>query len=134
MPGALVHIGVGILCAVIVHVMHFKWEYSFSIFIGNLLPDVIKFGILAIIQKNINLEAMDMSTGSARFLSETTSSFNMWFTFGFFLLALGLFLYHYHIIKKKKMEEYAELYGFLLIGIIIHLILDAFFFESSWLL
>ena len=55
-------------------------------------------------------------------------------TIGFFILGVGLLLYHYHVIKKKKMEEYAELYGFLLIGILVHLILDAFFIEGSWLI
>ena len=134
MPGALVHIAAGILCSLIVHFIHLKWEYSLSIFIGNIIPDVIKFGITGLSERNLNPALINTRSGVCRFLSETTSSFNLWFTLGFFVLAVTLLLYHYHIIKKKKMEEYSELYGFLLIGIVLHLIMDALFSESSWLI
>ncbi len=134
MPGAIVHIATGILCGLIVHFIHFKLEYSLSIFIGNLLPDVIKFGFTGVTQKNLNPATIDIHTGIFRFLSEKTSSFNFWFTIGFFIMGSVLLLYHYHVIKKKKMEEYAELYGFLLVGILAHLIMDFLFIETSWLI
>ena len=134
MGGALVHIGIGLVCALIVHCIHFKLEYSLVIFIGNLFPDVIKFGITGITQGNLNPCTINQSTIPFKFLSGVTKSFNFWFTIGFFVLAITLFLYHYHVLSKKKMEEYSELYGFLLLGIIIHLIIDAFLPENGCLI
>lgn len=55
MPGALIHIGIGLLCALIVYFLRFKLEFSLAIFIGNLLPDVIKFGFSAIKQLTLNI-------------------------------------------------------------------------------
>ena len=133
MPGALVHIGTGILCALIVHLIHFKLEYGIVIFIGNLLPDVIKFGITGLVQGNLNPCTVDTDSKVFSFLAEISNSFNFWFTIGFFVVATALFLYHYHFIKKKRMEEYSELYGFLLIGIVLHLIMDVFIFEKGCL-
>ena len=121
------------LCLVIVHLIHFKWEFSLSIFVGNFLPDVIKFGFSAIKQGTLHLFNVEQDS-FYHFLNSVTSDLTVLFTVGFFVLGLGLLLYHFHYIKKKKMEEYDELYIFLLLGIIIHLILDALFIESSiWL-
>lgn len=133
MPGALLHIAAGIICAVVIHLIHFKWEYSYSIFIGNLLPDAIKFGITGLMQKNLNPCTINTRNGLFHFLSGLTGSFNFWFTAGFFVLAITLLLYHHHIIKKKKMAEYDKLYGFLLIGVVIHLIMDVFIMERGCL-
>lgn len=130
MAGGLVHIGAGMLCAVIVHLIHFKWEYSYAVFIGNLLPDALRQGLTAIKQGTLDVFYVQRDT-FFKFLSTTTHDWNNWLTFGFFILAVVLFLYHYHVIKKKKMEEYSELYGFLLAGIIIHLILDVLVIENG---
>jgi len=131
MAGALVHIGVGLLLALIVYLLHFRLEFSLAIFIGSLLPDAIAFGLSGLTQKNLNPCTVNTQTGIFRFLSGWTNSFNFWFTIGFFVLAVALFFYHFHVIKKKKMEEYSELYAFLLIGIIIHLIMDVFIIEAG---
>lgn len=130
MPGALIHVVVGLLCALVVHLRHFRLEFSNAIFIGNLLPDVIKFGAAMLYSKTLDPMRVDRSF-LYQTLAENTSAATIWFTIGFFLLAMLLFLYHYHIVQKKRLEEYAELYGFLLLGILIHLLLDAFFIEQG---
>ncbi len=124
MPGAIPHIAVGLLSAAIVHLKHFRLEFSLAIFIGNLLPDAIRQGISAITQGTINVLNVKQDSLFG-FLSATTNSPANWFTLGFFGLLLITFLYHYHVIKKKKLWEYEELYIFLLSGIITHLIMDA---------
>ena len=131
MAGGLAHIGVGLLCAIIVHTIHFKWEYSYSVFIGNLLPDALKFGLTGIKQGTLDLFRVQKSDEVYKFLSATTSDWSNWFSIGFFILATALLLYHYHVIRKKKMEEYSELYGFLLAGILIHLIIDVLIIERG---
>lgn len=133
MAGLLIHLTIALLSLLIVHFIHFKWEFSWAIFIGNFIPDVIKFGVSAIKQGTFSI--LDIKKDYLyQSLSSTTSTYQNWFTLGFFILGLSLLLYHFHYIKKKKMEEYDELYVFLLIGIIIHLILDVLILENgAWI-
>lgn len=134
MPGALTHIGVALFSAALVYYNHFKGEFAFAVFIGNLLPDVLKFGITAAKQGMLNFVGVNKSDPVYMFLSATTNDTANWFSAGFFVLALLLFMYHYHYIKRKKMEEYSELYGFLLAGVLTHLILDVLIIErSAWI-
>jgi hypothetical protein len=130
MPGALVHLFAAVLCLGIIHLIHFKWEYSLAAFVGNFIPDVIKFGFSAILQSTINVFGVAQDSNYV-FLNAITSSYSNWFSLGFFLFGVTLLLYHFHIVKKKKMEEYDELYGFLLVGIILHLIMDVLFIEQG---
>ncbi len=55
MPGAIPHLIVGLLSAAIVHKKHMKLEFSLAIFMGNLLPDAITFGISAITQGTLKI-------------------------------------------------------------------------------
>lgn len=130
MPGAIPHIAVGLLSAALVHLKHFRLEFSLAIFIGNLLPDAIRQLISAAVQGTVNVLNVKQDR-LFNFLAATTNSPANWFTFGFFLLLLIAFLYHYHVIKKKRLWEYEELYIFLLIGIITHLIMDALIIEKG---
>lgn len=130
MAGALTHIGIGLISALIVYLIWKKAEFSYSIFVGNLLPDVLKFGISALKQGTLALTQIQKD-GFYQALSALTSNINSWLSLGFFIFAVLLFLYHFHYIKKKKLEEYSELYGFLLAGIITHLIIDAFVQEQN---
>ena len=130
MPGAIPHILIGLLSAAIVHRRHMRLEFSIAVFLGNLLPDVIKFGISAVKQGTLAVFYVKQD-GFYNFLSKLASSTANWFTIGFFTLLLITFLYHYHVIRKKKLWEYEELYVFLLIGIITHLIMDALFIEKG---
>ena len=130
MPGAIPHIIAGLISAAIVHKKHMRLEFSIAIFIGNLFPDVIKFGVSALVQGTWKVFYIRQDNLYHALSSVTYSTAN-WFTLGFFLLLLATFLYHYHIIKKKKLWEYEELYIFLLIGIITHLIMDALIIEKG---
>lgn len=130
MPGVLGHTIAGILAALIVYFRRPQLEYSLSIFIGNLLPDVLKFGVTALRQATWNVLRVQQDA-SYTALQQFLYTPSNWFTLGFFIFAILLLLYHYHIIKEKKMEEYDELYIYLLIGILMHLIMDAFLIENS---
>jgi hypothetical protein len=130
MAGGLVHIVVGLLSALIVHLIHFKWEYSLVLFIGNLLPDALRQLLTALKQGTVNI--FDVETdGFYRFIQNFTSDVTNWFSIGFFILSVLLFLYHFHYINKKKVEEYAELYGYLLLGVLTHLVMDILIIEKG---
>lgn len=130
MPGAIPHILIGLLSAAIVHKKHMRLEFSIAVFLGNLLPDVIKFGISAVAQGTIKVFYVKQDS-LYHSLDAITYNPGNWFTFGFFALLLCTFLFHYHVIKKKKLWEYEELYIFLLIGILTHLVMDALFIEKG---
>lgn len=133
MGGVLSHVAIGLLSAAIIHLIHYKLEFSAATFIGNILPDTLKFGLSGIINGTINL-AMIVKSGSYTTIQPLAEGASAWFTIGFFIFATTIFLYHYHIIKKKRMEEYDELFIFLIIGVILHLLLDFFYQEPSpWL-
>jgi hypothetical protein len=130
MAGAFAHLFAAILCLAIIHLIHFKREYSLAAFVGNFIPDAIKLGVSAIAQFTMNI--FSVRQDSLYFLLDgVTSKAGNWLSLGFFLFGVMLLLYHFHYIKKKKMEEYDELYVFLLIGIIIHLILDVLIIEQG---
>ena len=83
MPGVLVHVSIGVLSALLVYFVHYKSKYSVAIFIGNLLPDWIKFGISALKQGTLRLSEIKFDS-FYRFLSESTSLYSNWFSAGFF--------------------------------------------------
>lgn len=130
MPGAIPHIAAGLLSAALTHLKHFRLEFSLAIFLGNLVPDVIKFGVSAVKQGTLAVFYVKQD-GFFNKLAAITSTPANWFTIGFFLLLLCAFLYHYHVIKKKKLWEYEELYVFFIIGIVIHLVMDALIIEKG---
>ncbi|MBU0758418.1 MAG: hypothetical protein KKF44_10195 [Nanoarchaeota archaeon] len=130
MPGILPHLGAAIICMIVVHCIHFKWEFSWSIFVGNFIPDAIKFGFVGLVQGTFSILLIEKDE-FYRSISNITSNPTNWFSLGFFIIGMPLVLYHFHVIKKKKMEEYDELYVFFLIGIIIHLVMDLLFVEKG---
>lgn len=130
MPGFILHFVAALISLLIVHLIHFKWEYSLSIFAGNFLPDVIKFGISGIRQGTLSLFNIKQDNYYF-YLDHVSGTLANWFSAGFFILSLLLLLYHFHFIKKKRMEEYDELYVFLLLGILAHLVMDALIIEQG---
>ncbi len=130
MSGLIPHLVIGLIAAFIVHMVHFKLEYSLAVFIGNLLPDIITFGGSAVKQLTISIFTVEHDA-FYKFLSVTTLNPVNWFGLGFFIFAVSLFLYHYHYIQKKTMEEYDELYLFLLGGILIHILVDILILEHG---
>jgi len=133
MAGALTHIFAGLILAIIIHLIHFKFEFSMAAFVGSLLPDAIKFGISAVVQATWNIFGVAQDAFYLTLRDITSNPMN-WFGAGFFIFAIGVFLYHFHVIKKKTMEEYDELYVFLLIGVALHLIIDFFIKEKGFLI
>lgn len=124
MPGALIHILIGLISALIVHRLHQRLEFSLSIFLGNLLPDVLKISFLAMYHSSLNLPFL-IESNFHYFSHYLVNGFNFTIMFFLFWVLIGLLLYHYHFIKQKKLKEWEELVIFLFIGYVTHIILDA---------
>lgn len=130
MPGLLIHLAIATAGLIVIYLLRFKWEFSLSFFLGHFVPDVIKFGFSAVKQGTLAIFSVERDL-FYHALSEITSNPANWFTLSFFFIGITLLLYHYHYIKKKKMVEYDKLLIFFLLGVLIHLILDAFIFETG---
>lgn len=130
MPGVLIHSLAALISMLIVHLRHFKLEYSLAIFLGNFTPDVIKFGLSAIKQGTLYIFKVKHDNFYWSLANITSHPAN-WFALGFFIIGLTVLLYHFHYIKKKTMKEYDELYIFFLVGILTHLILDVLIIEKG---
>ncbi|MBR9676391.1 hypothetical protein GOV05_05265 [Candidatus Woesearchaeota archaeon] len=130
MAGLLSHVIAGLSTGLILHVLHQRFEFSVVAFIGNLLPDVIKFGVGAVFAGTINVFRIRENT-VFRGLGVLSDNFTNWLSLGFVILSVLVFLYHYHYLKKKRFEEYSELAIILLLGVLTHLLMDYLIIEST---
>ncbi|NQZ84776.1 MAG: hypothetical protein HRU03_03575 [Nanoarchaeales archaeon] len=130
MGGVLTHTLIGILSGGGVYYFFRKPEFFLAVLIGNTIVDFFKFFIAAFMQKSINVFGV-VQDSTYRFWADITNSFSNWFALGFILISFFAFLYHHHIIRKKTMLEYDELVWFFLFGVILHLVFDLFYIESS---
>lgn len=124
MPGALIHIAAGLISALIVHRLYKRLEFSLAIFLGNLLPDVIKISYLAMYHNSINIPFL-IESNYHEFAHYLVNGFNFTLMFFLFWIVLGWLLYHYHFVQKKKFKEWEELVVFILAGYITHVFLDS---------
>jgi cbb3-type cytochrome oxidase subunit 3 len=123
MPGAIIHIIIGLISAFLVHKYTKKFEFSLAIFIGNLLPDAIKIIALMFYHNTINIYTVITSEYNL-FAHSIVNGADFIILLFLFLLSIGLVFRHYHFFKPKKMCEYDEWVFFLLIGYTTHIILD----------
>ena len=130
MPGLLTHLFVGIASALLVHLIHMKGKYSFAVFFGNILPDIPKFGLTALKQGTWHVFSI-VQDPFYRAVDAVTYDVSNWFALGFFVFAVLLFLFHFHYIKEKTMEDYDLFYVYLLIGVFTHMVMDVFIIETS---
>jgi hypothetical protein len=131
MAGFLVHLLAAVICAGVINLIHFKFEYSLAAFVGSFVPDLIKYGATALKLGTVESTGITQDIFYQR-LDLTFSNSGIWFSLGFLLFGLFLLLFHFHVIKKKKMEEYDELYTFFLIGILVHLLIDVFMQSTTF--
>ena len=131
MSGLIPHVIIALISAIVVHIIHFQWRYSLAILFGNLLPDIIKFGLAAARQGTLNIFSINYDSFYWFWDTATHVNYANWFVLGFFVFATAGYMYHFHYIKKKTMEDYDLLYVFLIIGVFIHIIMDVIFVENG---
>jgi len=101
MPGILIHVASAVISLIIIHLIHFKWEFSWSIFAGNFIPDALKFGLSAIRQGTLAIFHVKQD-GFYDGIDAVVSDAGNWLAFGFFIFGMTLVLYHFHYLKNKK--------------------------------
>ena len=75
MAGVLIHLLAALVSATVVYYMHFRFEFSLAIFVGNFIPDVLKFGFAGLVQGTFNLLNIERNTyGSSNRSSEVPAN------------------------------------------------------------
>ncbi len=131
MAGLLTHLIISSLLFLIAVVLFRKLRYGFAIFIGQLVPDLIKFGVTGIKLKTASPDTI-INDGLFWKLEALTSSYHTWVNLGVFILSASLFLYYLKKLKKEQVKEINLSYLLLVIGVAIHLVIDIFIIEKSY--
>ncbi len=131
MAGLLTHLGISLGLLVVAMIVSRKWMYGFSIFIGQLIPDAVKFGITGIKLRTFspNLIIKDELFWK---LESLMSNYHIWVALGIFIVLSSLFFYYLRKMKKQQLKDINWSYLLFVIGVIIHLVIDIFIIERSY--
>jgi len=131
MAGLLTHLGISLALLIIVMIVSRKWMYGFSIAIGQLIPDLLKFGITGIKLWTIS-PSIIVKDNLFWTLEAFGSNYHTWLNIGILILSLSLFFWYMKKIKKEQVREINWAYLLFVIGIAVHLIIDIFIIETSY--
>ncbi len=131
MAGLLTHLGISLALLVITMIISRKWMYGFSIAIGQLIPDAVKFGITGIKLRTFspNLILKDDLFWT---LEGLMSNYHTWVILGIFIVLSSFFLYYLRKMKKQQLKDINWSYLLFVIGVIVHLVIDVFIIERSY--
>jgi len=137
MGGLATHLSAGILGAIIIYFSFYKVTYKKkmlygSLFVmGNILPDLVDFGILAIKTWTFNpVEIMKNPLFDT--LAVFGHTFSNWLIIALIFVSIFLFLYETEKISKKSLITIITGTILVLIGIFIHLRIDVLIIEKSY--
>ncbi|MDD5192286.1 MAG: hypothetical protein PHH54_01065 [Candidatus Nanoarchaeia archaeon] len=131
MAGLLTHLGVSLALMIIVMIVSRKWLYGISIFIGQIIPDAIKFGITGIKLRTFS-PVMILRDKLFWKLEAFGSDYHTWVIIGLFVIFSSFFLYYIKRLKKEQVKEINWAYLLFVIGVAVHLIIDIFIIEHNY--
>jgi hypothetical protein len=137
MAGLLTHLSAGIIGALIIYFSFYKSKpknkliYGGLFILGNILPDLVDFGILGIDMFSLNPDAI-MKNPLFDAFALWGHTFSNWLIIGLIIIAIVLFLYEIEQLSKKKTIMILLGVLLVLIGITIHLRLDILIQEKSY--
>ncbi len=130
MPGLLTHLSVAFVGFFIINFIFKDWKYGLVFVIGQLIPDIIRFGITGIANETLNFGEI---TSQALFWKLSFTHYAITWVIVFAMVFAVIFiLYMLKKINKKKFKEWFIADLIFLTAIIIHLILDALIIEKSY--
>ena len=137
MGGLLTHLCAGILGFLIIYFIFYKSKpkkkiiYGAPFILGNILPDLIDFGILGIKMGSLNPSEI-MKNPLFDALALWGHTFSNWAIIALIFVAIFLFLYEIEKISKKSLITVVIATILVLIGIAVHLRLDILIQERSY--
>jgi len=131
MAGLLTHLAVSLILFLIVVVLFRKFWYGFAVFIGQIIPDAVKFGITGIKLRTLS---PNIIIKDALFwkLESLMTDYYTWVILGIFIVMASFFLYYLKKLKKQQVSDIRWGYLFFIIGVVIHLIIDVYIIEKSY--
>jgi len=129
MAGLLTHLLISSALFLIVFLFFKKWYYGFGAFLGQLMPDIIKFGFVAI--KIRSLSYIKILQDHLFWVLEKETGFHLWTILLLFVIGFALVLYSLKIIDKEKRKKIMLTSFFFCISAVLHLIVDVFIIERS---
>lgn len=130
MAGLLTHLAISSLLFIIVIAIFKKLWYGFFIFIGQIIPDVIKFGITSVKLQTLNIDRI-IQDSLFQELESLMNNYYTWVILGIIIILLSFSLYYFEAIKKHQFKQINWSYLLLVLGIIIHLMIDMLVIETS---
>jgi hypothetical protein len=133
MGGILHHAAAGIICAVIVWFIFKRKDYPLSIFIGNFLPDIVGAGYASLMIRSINPAVVLKST--AWFSIDKDYVTQSFWIFLEAMFIVGFLFFHVYRrrskVEKKFDKEFEGNLAMLLLGFIIHMMMDMIIIEHG---
>lgn len=131
MGGVFTHLAIATLSAGFNYRFLRKLDMALALFVGNLLPDAIKFGLTAIRQRTFNVVGVTQDA-SYWHLAGITGNVGNWMIVFACIVGTTWMLYHFHKIKKRTYTEYKYIVLWMLIGVFTHLLVDIAIEEQFW--
>lgn len=131
MPGVLTHLSVAVVGFILVSLLSRNWKYGLAFVIGQLIPDIIKFGIPGLMFKTANFYEI-LSKPLFWTLNHYTHHVIFWIMFCVLVFAIILILYKLEKIGKDNFKKWLIMNAIFFISIVVHLILDFLIIEKSY--
>jgi hypothetical protein len=130
MGGVLTHVSVALIGCLIVLAISRKWKFGIAFAIGQLAPDVIRWGVTALLDEKFSFREIILD--SLFWKLGFTHYFYVWVIVFVLIFGLLQFLYKKKKIDKKQLKAWIIADAIMLLGIVVHLIIDANLMERSF--
>jgi len=131
MAGLLTHLGISLLLFLIVIIVFRRFWYGITIFIGQLIPDLVKFGITGIKIGNLSPSVI-IKDPLFWELESLMSNYHTWVSLGIVIVISSFLLYYLKKVKKQQLKNVNWGYILFVISVIVHLVVDLVIIEKSY--
>jgi hypothetical protein len=137
MAGLLTHLSFGLLGFLLIWFGFYRGGTKLKLIYGglfvlaNIAPDLVNFGILGIVMGSLSPDKIMTHKMFHTFAILGHTFFN-WVIVGFIILVVVALLFCFSRISKKTFYDTAVGVVLILIGVAIHLVLDALIIETSY--
>lgn len=138
MAGLLTHLTIGLIGFVVISLLfkrkYWRYVYGATFFIGQLMPDIIKFGVTGLYIENFSFSAIFKSPlfyTLDNYFGYHEAGFFFWILLAVFSLIFFSGLAFFKFMKKKEAEGIIIATILFSIGALIHLVIDLFVIEKN---
>jgi hypothetical protein len=130
MGGVLTHVSVAVIGCLIFSLAFKNWKIGLGFFIGQLIPDSIRFGISGLVNNTLNFGKITQT--DLFWKLAFTHYYYTWTLVFAVIFAVLFFLYKKKKINKKQFKQWFIADAIMLLGVLVHLIIDAEILEKSF--